>query len=729
MDINLKNEIKEAILNYTSGKKFSPCSKEELVEHFAGYYQKDDVKEVVVSMLENYDLVMTSRKNIQNARSSGIFTGEVTGVNDDYVYVKVDGEAEDYRISRKGFEAVFPKSKVVIKSYNFEGSNGEIVKVLEEGKSTFIGEVVVEGYKEGKYEYYIKPESKRIGYTLHLSKEECQDLVDGHIVEFKVEGTKKGLVPHLVRVVGHATDIGMDIKRKALEAEVPIDFSEESEQQAENTPNVVREEDKVGRVDYTGDDHLIITIDGADTKDRDDAYEIYKLEDGTIHVKVHIADVAHYVPEGSPIDMDAFERGTSCYLADRVIPMLPRKLSNGICSLDPNVERLAVSYEFNIYEDGTVGEFEVKESFIKSKKAFTYDEVQAIYEGDKKACKANEQYLELFKISFEASERLSKRKAKNGELKLDTREPKLIVDSQGKLIDVKVRIQRESERLIEDLMVATNEAGAKLICDMGLKFLFRNHEYPDLEKLEANFIPMCKSLKISPRFQNDNFAFEYKRIMSLVDDQTVRSALSDAFLRCLPKAVYAPDEIGHFGLSLDYYAQLTSPIRRFPDLINERILKKLCHLNEHEENYIEILDMYEELVALGQSTSSQEKRADQLERDTNKMKFAEYMENHIGEVYKVKVSGFSKNGIFVELPNTIEGMIPFKYINKDQFTYDDNRKVAIGKRTGEVFTLGTPLEVSVRRASKADSQIDFALIRRLDQPKSVSDDRKKKPRR
>ena len=278
-------------------------------------------------------------------------------------------------------------------------------------------------------------------------------------------------------------------------------------------------------------------------------------------------------------------------------------------------------------------------------------------------------------------------------------------------------------------MVATNEAGAKLICDMGLKFLFRNHEYPDLEKLEANFIPMCKSLKISPRFQNDNFAFEYKRIMSSVDDATVRAALSDAFLRCLPKAVYAPDEIGHFGLSLEYYAQLTSPIRRYPDLINERILKKLCHLNEHEEYYVEILDMYEELVALGKSTSSQEKRADQLERDTNKMKFAEYMEGHIGELYKVKISGFSKNGIFVELPNTIEAMIPFKYINSDQFTYDDNRKVAIGKRSGEIFTLGTPLEVSVRRASKADSQIDFSLIRRLDKPKSASDDRKKKPRR
>jgi ribonuclease R len=217
--------------------------------------------------------------------------------------------------------------------------------------------------------------------------------------------------------------------------------------------------------------------------------------------------------------------------------------------------------------------------------------------------------------------------------------------------------------------------------------------------------------------------------MSLVDDQTVRSALSDAFLRCLPKAVYAPDEIGHFGLSLDYYAQLTSPIRRLPDLINEYIFHMICDLEKEPENYVTILDMYESLVELGKSTSAQEKRADQLERDTNKMKFAEYMEKHIGEVYKVKISGFSKNGIFVQLPNTIEGMIPFKFINSDQFTYDDNRKVAIGKRTGEVFTLGTPLEVSVRRASKSESQIDFALIRRLDQGKSASDDRKKKTRR
>ena len=246
-------------------------------------------------------------------------------------------------------------------------------------------------------------------------------------------------------------------------------------------------------------------------------------------------------------------------------------------------------------------------------------------------------------------------------------------------------------------MVATNEAGARFISDLGLPFLFRNHEEPNEEKLGINFIPLCKSLKINPRFRNDNLSFEYRRIMDSVEDPIVKSSLSDAFLRCMAKAYYGADELGHFGLGLEYYAQLTSPIRRLPDLIDEHILHMVCRLEKEPELYQEILDMYDYLVEMGKSTSAQERRADQLERDVTKMKFAEYMQDHIGEQYKAVVSGFSKNGMFVQLPNTVEGMIPF-----------------------------TPLQVCVKKASKADSQIDFALIRRLDKEKTNANKTKKR---
>lgn len=728
MDIGLKSQIREEINNFVNGKKFVPCTKEELVSYFASYYQKGDVEEVVGEMLEEYELVTTSKKNIQSARSRGIFVGDVTGVNDDYVYVKVEGFNDDFRISRKPYEIVFPKSKVVIKSYDFEGSNGELITTLVEASPILVGEIVVEGYNQGKYEYYIKPQTKRIGYKLHLNKNDCKDLVDGHKVIYSLEPSKKGIIAKVERVIGHKTDVGVDITSMAIEAGVPIDFSKEALEQAENTPNVVREEDREGRVDYTGDDHVVITIDGADTKDRDDAFEITR--DGKIlKVKVHIADVAHYVPFNSPIYNDALERGTSCYLADRVIPMLPRKLSNGICSLDPNVERLAMSYEFDIDENGEVYNFDVKPSIIKSRKAFTYDEIQEIIEANPEVMTANKEYLELVNLAIEASDRLSARKEKNGELKLDTREAKIIVDENGHAIGVKVRVQRKSERLIEDLMVATNEAGARYVCDMGLPFLYRNHDEPNEEKLDMHFTPLCKSLKIATRFRNDNMAYEYRRIMNEVDDDTVKAALSDAFLRCMAKAVYGADEMGHFGLGLDYYAQLTSPIRRLPDLIDEYILHMICRLKDEPELYEKITKMYDQLVELGYTTSSQERRADQLERDVTKMKFAEYMQDHIGEEYKATVSGFCKNGIFVQLPNTIEGLIPFKSINSDLFGYDEKRKMAVGKRSGERFTIGTPVEVSVSRASKADSQIDFAYIRRLDNGKTIKDDRKKNQRR
>ena len=725
---DMRNQIRDEINNFVNSKKFVPCSREELVSHFSSYYNKEDVEQVVTLMLERYDLVTTAKKNIQSARSSGIFVGEVVGVNDDYFYIKVSGFEEDFRIERKPFELLFPKSVVVFKSFDLKGSNGELIKVLKGANPTLVGEIVVEGYHAGKYEYYIKPQSKRIGYKLHLNKEDCKDLVDGHKVIYKLEPGKKGIVASVEKIIGHKTDVGVDITSYAIEAEVPIEFSKEALKQAEETPNVVREEDKIGRVDYTGEDHLVITIDGADTKDRDDAFEITK-EGKILHVKVHIADVAHYVPMDSPIFIDAMERGTSCYLADRVIPMLPRKLSNGICSLDPNVVRLSMSYEYDIDENGEVFNFSVKPSYIKSSKAFTYDEVQKIYEKDPQTMEENEKYLELFELAFEASKRLSERKEKNGELKLDTTEAKIIVDENGHAIDVKVRVQRESERLIEDLMVATNESGARFICDMGLPFLFRNHEEPNEEKLGVNFIPLCKSLKINPRFRNDNLSYEYRRIMDSIDDQIVKSALSDAFLRCMAKAYYGATELGHFGLGLEYYAQLTSPIRRLPDLIDEHILHMVCRLEKEPELYQDILDMYDYLVEMGKSTSSQERRADQLERDVTKMKFAEYMQDHIGEQYKATVSGFSKNGMFVQLPNTVEGMIPFKTMNGDQFTYNLKTKTAVGKKTGETFIIGTPLQVCVKKASKNDCQIDFALIRRLDKERKNSNNEKGKKKR
>lgn len=709
----IKTEIRESINNYVNGKHFLPCTRDELVDHFASYYDKDIVNEIILEMLTDYELVTTSRKNIQPARYSGIFTGIVTGVNDDYVFVKIDGFDDDFRVTRKPYEIIFPKSKLVIKSYDLEGSNGEIIKVVEEAKPTLVGEIQIEGYHSGKYEYYIKPQSKRIGYRLHLNKDDCKDLVDGHKVVYTLEATKKGLLPKIDRIIGHATDVGVDITSMAIEAEVPIEFSKEALIQAENTPNVVREEDKVGRVDYTGKEHLIVTIDGKDTKDRDDAIEIKKVRD-KYSVKVHIADVAHYVPIGSPIWNDAFERGTSCYLADRVIPMLPRKLSNGICSIEPNVERLAKSYEFEIDENGEVYNFNVVNSVIKSAKAFNYDEVQEIIKGNPDVRKENEKYLEVIDLYTEVSKILTKRKEKNGELKLDTSEAKIIVDENGHAIDVVVRRQRESERLIEDAMVATNEAGARYICDMGLKFLFRNHDEPTPEKLQSNFIPLCQSLKIKPRFRNDNFAYEYRRIMDEVDDPIVRATLSDAFLRCMAKAVYAADEQGHFGLGLEYYAQLTSPIRRLPDLINQHILNMITRLDKEPELYQEILDMYPRLVEWGQMTSEQERRADKLERSVTKMKFAEYMADHIGEEYCGVVSGFCKNGMFVQLPNTVEGMIPFRSMSSDAFYYDEGRKVALGKKSGEKFILGTPVAINVRKASKSESQIDFGYIKRLD---------------
>lgn len=707
-----KMEIRDEINNYVNSKRFVPCSKEELIEHFSFYQDNRVIEEIVNDMLEEYELALTNRRNIQSARNVGIFKGIVTGVNDDYVYVKIDEDLDDFRVSRKSYELVFPDDIVVIRADDPYGHDGEIIKLIDGRKRKLVGEVIIEGYKSGKYEYYIKPSSKRIGYRLKLNKKDTNNLVNGDMVEYSLFIENKKIVPSIIKIIGNKTDPGIDITSKAIEAEVPIEFSKKAVEEAERIGNQVQDIDKEGRVDYTGKEHLVITIDGADTKDRDDAYEIVK-EGNILHVKVHISDVAHYVHYDGEIFKDALLRGTSCYLADRVIPMLPRVLSNGICSLDPNVVRLTMSYEFDIDEDGEVFNFNFKPSYIKSSKAFTYDEVQKIIEGDLETIESNKEYLELINLSMEASKRLSERKFKNGELKLNSKEPKIIVNDEGYPIRIEARVQRESERLIEDLMVATNEAGARYISDLDIPFLFRNHEVPEETKLQVHFIPLCESLGIKSRFRNDNFVYEYRRIMSLIGDEMLKSTLSDAFLRCLPKACYQAYEYGHFGLGLKYYAQLTSPIRRLPDLIDQHILHAVSRMESDSDIYQKLLNIREHLVELGESTSSQERRADKLEREVNKMKFAEYMQDHIGEEYVGVVSGFCKNGMFVQLPNLIEGMIPFKTIMEDFYTYDDKKKIVRGRKKGKSFTLGTQVKVSVKRASKDDSQIDFSYIQRL----------------
>lgn len=266
-------------------------------------------------------------------------------------------------------------------------------------------------------------------------------------------------------------------------------------------------------------------------------------------------------------------------------------------------------------------------------------------------------------------------------------------------------------------MVGTNESGAIFVNNMGLPCIFRNEEAPELEKLDENFIPLCNSLKITPRFRNDNFAYEYKRIMSNIEDETVKVVLSNAFLRCMPKAIYEASEHGHFGLALEYYAQLTSPIRRLGDLINQHIMHKILNFDKQPELYNEICDMYPQLVEYAKQASIGERRGDKFERERMKRAFAEYMESHIGEEYVGIVSGFNKNGMYVQLPNTIEGLISFKSMsNNDSYNYDENKKMVVGKRSGDKFVLGTPVKIKVKKATK-DGQIDFSYVQKLDKKK------------
>jgi len=578
---------------------------------------------------------------------------------------------------------------------------GRILKILKRDLENMVGEVFFDDSK-----VYLKLEDEKLDLLIEITKETSKPLVLGHKVLVKVRKqiTNKKYLADVIKIIGHKNDPGVDILTIAYKYGIREEFSRDVENELKNIPNEVRNEDLVGRRDLTND--LIFTIDGDDTKDIDDAIslefdgEIYKLG-------VHIADVSHYVKEGTALGNAAMERGTSSYLADTVIPMIPHQLSNGICSLNEKVLRLAVSCEMNIDKNGKVVSYDIFPSYIKSKKKMTYKKINDIIERNI-VDSEYEPYKETILKLKELADILRKDKVKRGYIDFDLDEAKVVQDESGKAIDIIKRTRESGELIIEDFMIIANETVATHIYNMDLPFIYRTHAEPKEEKI-TDFINMVSILgyKLHGKTKDLN-PKSMQNLLEQLGGKKEFKILSNMLLRSMSKAAYTKDNFGHFGLASRNYTHFTSPIRRFPDLIVHRLLRTYIFNNDLSMETIKYYDT--NLPSMAEHSSEREVAAVNAERDVMDMKMAEYMESHVGEEFEGVIDTVTNFGFFVQLENLIEGLVHVNSLKGDFYTYIPEILSLIGRSTKKTYRLGDNVKVRVIAASKETSTIDFEII-------------------
>ena len=509
------------------------------------------------------------------------------------------------------------------------------------------------------------------------------------------------------KIIGHKNDPGVDILSIMYNYEINDVFSDEVMKEVNELPDSVSEDEIVGRKDLR--DKIIFTIDGDDTKDIDDAISIEKKGENYI-LGVHIADVSYYVKEGTELYKEALDRGTSVYLADRVVPMLPHKLSNGICSLNPNVDRLAISCIMEIDPQGKVVDHDIFESVIKSRKQMTYKNVNKILK-DEEVPEGYSEFVDTLKLMEELAEILRKEKLSRGYLDFDAKEAKIIVDDTGKAIDVVLREQDKGENLIEDFMIAANETVASHLFYLNYPSIYRVHEVPDDDKIK-DFINQVSVLGINVtgkrEFSNPR---NLKSILDQLRGREEYDILSNMLLRCMRKAEYKDQNLGHYGLGSKCYTHFTSPIRRFPDTTVHNLLRKYIFNEPEPKELNRLIDYYKDLLpSIAEHSSEKERNSIDCERAVEDMKMAEYMEDHIGEEFDGVIDSILNFGMFICLPNMIEGLVKYDTIVGDYFEFNEELNMLIGKKTGRKFKLGQKVRVKCIAASKESSTIDFALV-------------------
>lgn len=704
----MSDKRKKVILDLMEADFYVPMKEKELAVMLqVSKEDRSELNRILNELLAEGKLSITKKGKFIKAKTSekeliGTFISHPKG----FGFVEIEGREEDLYIPESCINGAFHKDTVKVVLLSGQRGKRQEAQVTEI-IARKITQIVGIYDKSNKNYGFVIPDNSKISSDIFVPAERSRGAVSGHKVVCQItDYGKNNRKPEgkVIEILGHVNDPGVDIMSIVKGYELPTEFSEKVMHQAENVSNDVSEADMAGRCDLR--EVQMVTIDGEDAKDLDDAVSLTK-EGASYKLGVHIADVTNYVQENSALDWEAKKRGTSVYLVDRVIPMLPHKLSNGICSLNAGVDRLALSCLMTINEKGEVVSHEIVESVIRVDRRMSYTSVRKILEDRDEAERAEyESLVPMFERMQELAAILREKRRKRGSIDFDFPETKIILDKQGHPLEIKPYERNVATKIIEDFMLIANETVAQHFYWMELPFVYRTHDNPDPEKI-ARLSTFIRNFGYSIKNkQEEVHPKELQKLLARIEDTPEEALISRLTLRSMKQAKYTIDCTGHFGLACQYYCHFTSPIRRYPDLQIHRIIKEQLRgrLNENRiQHYNDILP------EVAQHCSEMERWADEAERETDKLKKVEYMEERIGEIYEGVISSITNWGVYVELPNTVEGMIHVSMLPGDYFYYDESAYEMVGQATDKRYKLGEKLKVRVNATDKISRTIDFVI--------------------
>lgn len=707
--------IKQTLLSFMREEAYRPMDIQELVAVFdINPEEYKSFKKVLKSMEREGLIVRTKKDKFGVPERLGLITGKLQVHQKGFGFLLPETEGEkDVFIPSSSMNGAMNGDKVLVQitreDLNGKKREGEVREVLERSNNKIIGV-----YEDSRNFGFVVPEDTRLNQDIFISKKDRNGAKDGDVVICEIvkwadkRRSPEGIVKE---VLGRKGDKGLDILTIIKKYGLPEEFPEKVLSYAENIEEEIDSKEYARRKDLRN--LRMVTIDGEDAKDLDDAVSIERLDNGKFRLGVHIADVSHYVREKNPLDKEALKRATSVYLIDRVIPMLPKKLSNGICSLNPKVDRLALSCFMVIDKNGKVIQHEIEQSVIKTSERMTYTDVTKILENnDEELIKRYDYLVDDFKAMEELCNILREKRIKRGAIDFNFEESKIILNDLGKPIDIKPYDRAIANRIIEEFMLVCNETIAEHMFWTNLPFVYRIHEEPDEEKLEK-FKEFVYNLGYIVRWGQEAHPRALQDILEKVKGKKEETVVSTLLLRSMMQAKYSPECVGHFGLAAKYYCHFTSPIRRYPDLQIHRIIKEQLNGKIDEKRAGRLTNIVE--IASKQS-SEMERLAQEAEREVDDLKKAEYMQERIGEEFTAIISSVTSFGLFAELPNTIEGLIHITALDDDYYIYDEAHLCLIGERTKKVYRLGDEIKVKCTRVDIDNREVYFDLIEE-EQPK------------
>lgn len=706
------DEKENLILKFMSREDYVPMKAKEIAGIFMVPKNKYNNFKIILDKLEKEYKIHKNRKNKysiidENKYIKGTYRGNEKGYG---FVIPENEEMEDIFIPRGSNNNALNEDIVIVEvvkeSEDSKRKEGKIVSIVKHEKDRVVGLFV-----KSKNFGFVIPDDKKFGGDIFISKSNFAKAKNNQKVVVKLtkypEKNKKA-EGKIIEIIGGIDEAGVDMLSLVKEYDLPYEFPQGVIEEAKSKGNKVDKKDIPNRIDLR--DKTIFTIDGEDAKDLDDAVRVYKNDDGNYMLDVHIADVSYYVTENSLLDKEAIIRGTSIYMLDRVIPMLPKELSNGICSLNAGEDRFTLSCTMEIDKEGNIISSDVYKAVIKVTERMNYKDVQKIIDGsDEKVLKKYKNYIQDFKLMEELAKILKNKRLERGYLNLDLPESKVILDNNGHAVDIKKYELYFSNEIIEQFMLSANETIAERFYWLEAPFIYRVHEEPDIDKVkELNKFLYNFGYKIN-KSGDKVYPKEFAKVLDSVKGKTEERVVSNLVLRTLKVARYESENDGHFGIASKYYCHFTSPIRRYPDLFIHRIISKYLENNyeiseKQKEKYEKQAEQY------AKTSSDREKIATKVERDSIDIKMAEYMQDRIGEEYEGMVSSVTSFGIFIELDNTVEGLIRFENLGDEYFEYDEEHKQLIGEKTGITYKIGDRVKIKVINANKETRQINFEKI-------------------